>query len=168
MKLVSLSTIVVPSIVGSLTALVAIALPATAQSVNFTYPVTVAPVSNQSGPLEEFNRAFFSNDRNFYENRSLPRQVNFIFGSFVENEIYQDGRDVDNAYRAVFARQVAHPILRTVDQPSPFTSSVRLNPTIEASAPPPSRVFPPVIERTPPITQPLPSQTQPGPVPALW
>ena len=78
---------------------------------------------------QQFNRVFFDNDKDFFENRSIPRQLDFLFGlrnSFPENEINRDGRGVHRLYVEVLERQVgSDPILLTPDLPNPFNTSLR-------------------------------------------
>ncbi|MFB2975412.1 hypothetical protein [Microseira sp. BLCC-F43] len=78
---------------------------------------------------QQFNRVFFSNDREFFKNRSIERQLDFLFGlrnSYPENEINRDGRGVHNLYVEVLERQVgSDPILLTPDLPNPFNTSLR-------------------------------------------
>lgn len=131
-----------------------------------------SPVPGNRSVNAEFEDAFFSNDRDFFRNRTLPRQVSFLFGpgilirnSFPENEIARDARNLLEVYRTVSARQVPLPVIRTVDLPSPFSLSVRNLPSAEpAPLPVQPSVLPPIPERS------LPGQRQPGPtpVPALW
>ncbi len=123
-----------------------------------------------------FNSAFFSNDRDYYTNRSIIRQLDYLFGTgilirngFPENEITRDGRAITTLYQEVLARQLfTGPIIRTPDLPSPFTTSVRDLPVTEAPLPPTVRpALPPVIEEVP-ATRPSVTPPARGPVPALW
>jgi len=119
--------------------------------------------------------AYFSNDRDFYTNRTPPRQFDYIFGGtagYPENQIYRDGRAINAWYDEVLARQLfTGPLLRTPDLPNPFNESVRNLPLGQASTaplPPQSRPsFPPVIEEVP-STRPSVAPPTQGPVPALW
>jgi hypothetical protein len=121
---------------------------------------------------DEFERAFFSNDRDFYANRRFDRQINYMFGvgavirnGFPENEITRDGRAVNILYREVLASQLASgPLVRTRDLPSPFNQSLLTLPIGEN----PSGILRPAP--TLPIMPPIPSPTAPQrqPVPALW
>lgn len=123
-----------------------------------------------------FEDVYFSNDRDFYTNRSIPRQFNYIFGpgilirnGFPENEIARDGRAINELYREVLARQLStSPLLRTRDLPNPFTESVRNLPLAEVPIQiQPRPALPPIIEEVP-STQPSVSPPSRGPVPALW
>ncbi|GET36339.1 hypothetical protein [Microseira wollei] len=88
---------------------------------------------------QQFNRVFFSNDREFFKNRSIERQLDFLFGlrnSYPENEINRDGRGVHNLYVEVLERQVgSDPILLTPDLPNPFNTSLRQLPPSSFSRP---------------------------------
>ncbi len=78
---------------------------------------------------EQFNRVFFSNDKDFFENRSIPRQLDYLFGlrnSFPENEINRDARALHRLYVELLEQQVSSdPILLTPDLPNPFYTSLR-------------------------------------------
>ena len=134
--------------------------------------VRVTPEFTQPGSIpDQFDRAYFSNDRNFFDNRSEGRQFNFLFGvgniirsGFTENEISRDGRAVDNLYRQTLTRQLSSsPMIRTLDLPNPFNTSVRLSPrSAEASRQLPLQ---PSVFETAPSSLPPGSQS---PVPALW
>ncbi len=120
-----------------------------------------APVPNA------FDEAYFENNKIFFRNRQLDRQLGFIFGvpDFVENEITKDGQQVFDTYRAQMSAQLrSGPILRTPDLPTPFAYSLFTLPA-PVSAPMGS---PPVvgspIAPVPPLTLPPPAR----PVPALW
>lgn len=74
---------------------------------------------------EAFDRAFFSNDRDAFTNRSILRQLNSIFGPYPENEINRDGQAVHKLYVEVLEQQVSSdPILRTPDLPNPYNTSL--------------------------------------------
>jgi hypothetical protein len=129
---------------------------------------------------DAFQRAFYSHNGNFYDNRGIRESLRLIFGipHYVENAIYLDGRSVNRLYREVLQQQVASdPVLRTPDLPNPYTGSILTTPLViteEATEAVP--LFPPM--RRPPIA-PAPagnagSTTAPAPrdsttpVPALW
>ena len=132
--------------------------------------VVVVPARAPQSLLERLEDAFFSNDRTFYQNRSIPRQLSYIAGpgilirnSFPDNEIARDGAAVNEFYREALARQTSGPILRSADLINPFNLSVRTLPV--SDQPLPSGV---VISPLPDVGPPnLPSQGQPT-VPALW
>ncbi|MEI6444854.1 MAG: hypothetical protein WCO29_17395 [Nostocales cyanobacterium ELA583] len=83
-----------------------------------------------------FERAYFRNDPNFYENRSLKRQVDSFIGSrkkfgaaFPDNEITKDAELVNTLYHDALAQQTTNdPYLRTPDLPNPYDSSLLMTP----------------------------------------
>ncbi|MBD2524986.1 hypothetical protein [Nostoc sp. FACHB-133] len=87
-----------------------------------------------------FERAFFSHDRNFYENGSLKRQVDSLLGSgssfggsFPENEIARDAELVNTLYHDVLTQQVGNdPYLRTPDLPNPYDTSLIMSPRLNS------------------------------------
>ena len=128
-------------------ALASISLPAVAQE---------RPGSIQ----EEFEDAFFSHDEIFFNNRSIARQVSYLFGiGFPDVEIVNDGRAVHEVYETVLLQQVSSgPVLRTPDLPNPYATSVLTAPIVE------EEVF-----GSAPLSQPIPAPAPlSGPVPALW
>jgi hypothetical protein len=88
-----------------------------------------------------FNRAFFKNDRTFYGNNSLGRQIDWMFGpgslfknSFPENEIARDAELVNNVYRDVMNQQVSNdPYIRTPDLPNPYNTSLMMSPRLNTN-----------------------------------
>jgi hypothetical protein len=90
---------------------------------------------------ETFNRAFFENDPEFFRNRSLKRQVDFILGvgsltrnSFIESQILRDARLVDILYQDALEQQVSSdPIIRTSDLPNPYATSILLFPGVNVN-----------------------------------
>lgn len=139
-----------------------------------------APLEYQNGILEKFYDSYFENDRDFFKNRTFPRQVDWLIGvgGFPEIEITRDGKEVNDTYRRILARQMASgPIIRVFDLPTPFCQSLRTIPdspsclidgcsragcpvTAQPIAPP--GTVPPFVDRVPP-EPPVPQQ-----VPALW
>ncbi|MEH2295969.1 hypothetical protein [Nostoc sp.] len=88
-----------------------------------------------------FERAFFSHDRNFYENGSLKRQLDSILGggssfggSFPENEIAHDAELVNTLYHDVLTQQVSNdPYIRTPDLPNPYDTSLIMSPRLNSN-----------------------------------
>ncbi|QSJ19823.1 hypothetical protein JYQ62_14615 [Nostoc sp. UHCC 0702] len=89
-----------------------------------------------------FERAYFRNDRNFYENSSsVKRQLDWILGSgsgfrnsFPENEIARDAELVNTLYHDVLTQQVGNdPYLRTPDLPNPYDTSLLMSPRMNAN-----------------------------------
>ncbi|KZL49547.1 hypothetical protein [Nodularia spumigena] len=89
---------------------------------------------------DTFERAFFQNDRNFYENSSPKRQLESLMGSgsvfrnsFPENEIARDAELLNTLYRDVMKQQVSNdPYLRTPDLPNPYDTSLLMSPRLNA------------------------------------
>lgn len=87
---------------------------------------------------ETFNRAFFKNDPEFFQNRSIKRQLDFLLGpgslsrdSFPENEIMRDGKLIDILYQDVLNQQAnSDPLIRTRDLPNPYETSILTSPRI--------------------------------------
>lgn len=119
---------------------------------------------------EAFNRAYYRNDGNFFDNRGVFQGIRLILGipSYVENAITEDGRNVDRLYKEVLEQQVSSdPVLRTPDLPNPYTGSILTTPLVISEDPiAPIQPFP-AIRRRPADPAPVaPEET--GPVPALW
>ncbi|HEY9753259.1 MAG TPA: hypothetical protein V6C46_09925 [Coleofasciculaceae cyanobacterium] len=121
-----------------------------------------APVPNA------FDEAYFENNKIFFRNRDLDRQLGFIFGvpDFVENEITKDGKQVFDTYRTQMSAQLrSGPILRTPDLPTPFTYSLLTLPgPVSSPIGAPPTVGGPIAAPVPPLT-PLPPNR---PIPSLW
>ncbi|MBD1865920.1 hypothetical protein H6F95_01115 [Cyanobacteria bacterium FACHB-471] len=146
---------------------------------SFTAIADVASAQEVRGDVqtlpEAFERAFFRNDRSYYENRSLFRQANYILGQgsiiqngFPENEITRDANLVNRVYDEALAIQsTSDPLIRTADLPTPYTTSLQLLP-VQAPQTTPSTSFstPPV--QSAPFSTPVAVPAAPGPVPALW
>ncbi|MBD2089535.1 hypothetical protein H6F67_06670 [Microcoleus sp. FACHB-1515] len=141
---------------------------------------TVNP-SDPPRPLnDEFLRAFYANDGNFYQNRRLGRQIDFVLGvgtnflnSFTDNEIAGDGRAVDRLYREALRDQtLSDGIIRTPDQENPFDTSLLLLPASSATLSTVNDIPPvPVVPFSPPpapVPEVAPPAAPSAPVPALW
>ncbi len=74
---------------------------------------------------EAFDRAFFEHDKPFFTNRTLGRQLDWLFFSYPENEIMNDGELLNTLYYDVLNQQLtSDPYIRTPDLPNPFGSSL--------------------------------------------
>ena len=81
-----------------------------------------------------FERAYFSHDRNFYENGSLKRQLDSLLGagygfggSFPENEIAHDAQLLKTLYHDALTQQAGNdPYIRTPDLPNPYDTSLMM------------------------------------------
>ena len=96
---------------------------------------------NYETTSDVFERAYFSHDRNFYENGSLKRQLDSFLGSgssfggsFPENEIAHDAELVNTLYHDVLTQQVGNdPYIRTPDLPNPYDTSLMMSPRFNNS-----------------------------------
>lgn len=151
-------------------------VPATSTELPQVY-FTPVPIYGSPTVNDRFQQAYFSDDRDFFTNRGIARQVDLLFGpgeiirnSFVENEIARDGRAIYDTYLGVMAYQLTStPILRTRDLPNPFNQSLLTQPNAQVTNPVITPAQQPVIEPEP--VAPAPVTPAPGnrpPVPALW
>jgi hypothetical protein len=103
--------------------------------------VAVAETVNAETANDVVERAFFTNDRTFYENNSFTRQVDWMLGSgslfrnsFPENEIARDAELVNRVYRDVLTQQVGNdPYIRTPDLPNPYGTSLLMSPRLNSN-----------------------------------
>jgi hypothetical protein len=91
-------------------------------------------IAESQTPAEAFERTYFKNDRNFYDNGTVFRQLDWMFGfrnSFPESEIARDAEAVNNLFHDTLQQQVGNdPYIRTPDLPTPYTSSVMSSPRL--------------------------------------
>jgi hypothetical protein len=94
---------------------------------------------NYETPNDAIERAYFRHDPNFYENRSMKRQLDSFLGagsfsnSFPENEIARDGELINGVYRDMLTQQVGNdPYIRTPDLPNPYGTSLLMSPRVNA------------------------------------
>lgn len=81
---------------------------------------------------EAFEDAFFQSSKNFFQNRTIWRQINLIFGpgslyrsSYPEIEIERDAKRIDNLYRRLLKQQISSaPVIRVPDLPNPYDTSL--------------------------------------------
>ena len=111
--------------------------------------------------------SYYTNDQNYYDNRSIGRQILWFFGlSHTDNEINQDAKIYSQFVQDMWHEQwSSSATVRTMDLPNPYQSSLLLDPTI------PTQEFPPTSVRQPipaPPTVATPAEVLPTPVPALW
>jgi hypothetical protein len=87
------------------------------------------PVVVESIP-RRIERAFFQNSGDFYFNRTIPRQVQFVFGvGYPENEIQDDANLINGLYRELSDQQNSRdPILRSPDIRNPYDTSIQALP----------------------------------------
>jgi hypothetical protein len=97
-----------------------------------TAPSVSEPIRLETIP-EAFVRSFFKDSGDFYHNRSIPRQIQYILGpgipgraSFPELEIERDAERITKLYRDLIEQQgTSDPFLRTPDLPNPFNTTLR-------------------------------------------
>lgn len=85
---------------------------------------------------ETFEQAFFANDPAFYRNRSLGRQLDWMFGfkGYTESEINRDAASVHNLYQSSLKQQASsNPAIRTRDLPNPYETSILTSPNIDVN-----------------------------------
>jgi hypothetical protein len=109
-------------------------------------PAAIAQTQELSGfePIrietlpEAFERAFFEHSGNFYRNRLVGSQIEFIIGPYPENQIARDGLLVNLIYQDALEQQVSSdPVLRTPDLVNPYNdTSLRINPSLRVGFPP--------------------------------
>ncbi|MFM7369940.1 MAG: hypothetical protein ACKO2Z_19560 [Sphaerospermopsis kisseleviana] len=109
-----------------------------------TFPVVAVAqmqTENYESTSNAFDRAYFRNHPNFYDNGSLQRQVDSLLGpggkfgtTFPDNEIAKDGQLVNIVYHDVLMQQAQNdPYLRTPDLPNPYISSLLMSPEYNAN-----------------------------------
>lgn len=81
---------------------------------------------------EAFSEAITFESGDYFRNRSIGRQFEFIFGwggigraSFIENEIARDSAIVDILYREFAEQQIDGVPVRTQDLENPYQNSLR-------------------------------------------
>ena len=83
---------------------------------------------------DKFERTYFNNDPNFFRNRSLGRQLNWLFGvnGFSENEINRDAAQLHKLFESSLKQQTtSDPVIRTRDLPNPYDSSILTSPNVQ-------------------------------------
>lgn len=94
--------------------------------------------SGYQTPNEVFEKAFYENYPDFYNNDGLFREIDWIFGSgslfknsFPENEIERDAKLVNILYQDMLEQQVtSDPYIRTPDLPNPYDTSLLASPRL--------------------------------------
>lgn len=106
--------------------------------------------SAQTSPLDQFSQyetlsdrfeqVFYSNDKDFTQNRTLGRQLDFILGfgsldnSFTDNEIIADTRAITTLYKDELLKQGSSDrVVRTRDLPNPYDTSILQSPPVEVN-----------------------------------
>lgn len=94
-------------------------------------PSSYEPIGLETLP-DVFERAFFNDSGDYFLNRTVKRQFEYIFGpgqfkhsAFPEREIDQDARVINTLYQNALDAQVSSdPVLRTPDLPNPYDTSL--------------------------------------------
>jgi hypothetical protein len=109
------------------------------------YPTIAAAQTETSSyqtPLQVFEKAFYENYPDFYNNDGLFREIDWILGgagslfknSFPEHEIERDAKIVNILYQDVLKQQTTNdPYIRTPDLPNPYNTSLLGSPLMKAS-----------------------------------
>ena len=98
-------------------AIAAAALPAAARPANQD-EIIYLPIDRA------FNETYFQNDKDYFDNRSIKRQLELIFFSYPELEIDRDTELLHDLYLDVLAQQgTSDPFIRTPDMPTPFNET---------------------------------------------
>lgn len=84
---------------------------------------------------DRFDRVFYTNDKEYSENSSFLRQLDFLIGigglnnSFVENEITADSKAITVLYKDELLKQGSSDrVVRTRDLPNPYDTSILQSP----------------------------------------
>ncbi|MGB3652071.1 MAG: hypothetical protein WBA41_12775 [Rivularia sp. (in: cyanobacteria)] len=106
-------------------------------------PTIAAAQTETSGyqtPNQVFEKAFYENYPDFYNNDGLFREIDWILGSgslfknsFPEHEIERDAKLVNILYQDVLKQQTTNdPYIRTPDLPNPYNTSLLGSPRMRA------------------------------------
>ena len=96
--------------------------------------------SDYQTPNQVFEKAFYENYPDFYNNGGLFREIDWIFGpgslfksSFPEHAIERDAKLVNILYQDVLKQQTtSDPYIRTPDLPNPYNTSLLGSPRMRA------------------------------------
>ncbi|MBD1861832.1 MULTISPECIES: hypothetical protein [Trichocoleus] len=100
--------------------------------------VTVSDRISTETLNDAFTRVLYTNSGDFFREQGLLNQANIILGqgsiirnSFPENRIIRDAKLINILYHDALKQQVSSdPVIRTIDLPTPYDTSVLVNPTI--------------------------------------
>lgn len=95
-------------------------------------PILSAPPSSNETISDQFYRAIFKNQRDFFYNRSAGNFLDLIFGfnGYPEDQYMQDAKRVERLYSATLQQQVSGPVIRTPDLPNPYETSILSSPNL--------------------------------------
>lgn len=85
---------------------------------------------------DAFNRTYFKNEPNFFQNRSFKEQLNWMFGinGFSDSDINRDAAQIHELWQTSLTQQTASdPVLRTRDLPNPYNTSILTSPQIDVN-----------------------------------
>lgn len=118
----------------SLTAVLILVAGATSfTSTAIAEPILSAPPSSNETISDQFYRATFKNQRDFFYNRSAGNILNLFFGfdGYPDDQYVQDAELVDRLYTATLERQSSsEPLIRTRDLPNPYETSILGSPNL--------------------------------------
>ncbi len=100
---------------------------------------------NQSSQYEtladRFEQVFYTNDKDYFENRSFLQQLDFLIGigslktSFIENEIDADTKALTILYKDALLQQgSSDQVVRTRDLPNPYETSILQSPQADVNS----------------------------------
>ncbi|MEA5595356.1 hypothetical protein [Rivularia sp. UHCC 0363] len=112
-----------------------------AATIGFPNIAVAETESSYQTPNEVFEKAFYENYPDFYDNNGLFREIDWIFGpgslfnsSFPEHQIERDAKLVNIVYQDALKQQTTNdPYIRTPDLPNPYNSSLLGSPRLRAS-----------------------------------
>lgn len=94
--------------------------------------LSIPPSSNET-ISDQFYRATFKNQRDFFYNRSAGNLINLFFGfnGYAENQYTQDAKAVDRLYTTTLLQQgSSDQTIRTLDLPNPYETSILNSPSL--------------------------------------
>jgi hypothetical protein len=100
------------------------------------HPAAIAQTKANETLSDTFERTYFNNDPNFYQNRSFKQQLNWMFGinGFSDNEINRDAAQIHELWQTSLKQQTASdPVIRTRDLPNPYNTSILSSPQIDVN-----------------------------------
>lgn len=156
-------------VVSSLVVSVSFARPAIAQTAQSS--TSQATISSRTPSVQDaVLRAYYSNDGDFFRNRGVVGQLNWLFGPFVENQVTGDGAAVNRVYQDALRQQnSSDPTVRTADLENPYNTSLQLLPTASPSSTlSTGSEIVPFSTPTPVAPAAAPPAAPTRPIPALW
>lgn len=125
------------SLTGALAILATVCVGSTAKAQ--TAPIN--QFSQYETLADRFEQVFYTNDKDYFENRSFLRQLDFLIGigslktSFIENEIDADTKAVTILYKDALLQQGSSGlVVRTRDLPNPYETSILQSPQADVNS----------------------------------